>query len=367
MKSFGIILVWLVGFLPLSAYDFITAAGLRWPDGEIPMKLQLDSTMTPIVLLDGKTSWDAVAQEALGLWNAQLSRVQFVPFTDLGRGDGNDQNEVFFSSQVYGHRFGSFVLAVTTTWRIGSRRVEGDTIFNTAIEWDSYRGDLASPVYDLRRVALHEFGHTLGLDHPDQAGQIEVAAMNSRITDLDSLAEDDIRGARALYPPDRSFKLNLHVTPVGSGEVTAFPPPDSEGKYPAGTLVTLRSTPYRKNRFAVWSGDENRNGRALKLRVVDDETVVANFSTNGAPAIRTQPRSRFATFGDSVTFRVAAVSGTAAQYQWQLDGSDIPEATSTTLFLNFVTHASSGLYSCRVTNARGSTTSLAARLVVDGY
>src|SRR5204863_7311588 len=106
---------------------------------------------------------------------------------------------------------------------------------------------------------------------------------------------------------------------------------------------------------------------ALKLRVVDDETVVANFSTNGAPAIRVQPRGRFASFGDSVTFRVAAVSGTAAQYQWQLNGSDIPEATSPPLFLNFVTHMSSGLYSCRVTNSRGTTLSRAGRLVVDGY
>ena len=367
MKCVSVMVLWLTGFLPVMAYDFITASGVRWPDGNIPMNLQLDATMNPIVLLDGKTSWNAVAEEALGMWNAKLSRVQFTTFTAPGRGDGNDENEVFFSSHAFGQRFGSFVLALTTTWRVGSQRVEADTIFNTAIDWNSYRGDLDFSMVDLRRVALHEFGHTLGLDHPNEARQIEVAVMNSSISDLDSLAEDDIRGARALYPPDRSFKLNLNVTPVGSGDVLAFPPPDSEGKYRAGTLVTLSGKPRRRNHFAIWSGDENRAGRVLKLRVTDDETIVANFATNGAPVIRSQPQGQFSTFGDSATFRVSAISGTPAQYQWQLNGGDIPEATSPELFLNFVTHVDSGLYSCRITNARGATISRAARLVVDGY
>src|SRR5436190_1225804 len=82
---------------PLSAYDFVTKTGLRWADGNIPMNLQLDETMPPQPLSDGKTSWNAVAQEALDIWNAQLSRVQFAGFSSsAGPGDGNDHNEVFF-------------------------------------------------------------------------------------------------------------------------------------------------------------------------------------------------------------------------------------------------------------------------------
>ena len=353
--------------ITVHGYDFITVPPIHWPDGDVPMDIQLDATMTPRPLSDGKSSWNAVVGEALGLWNGQLSRVQFVPFTDTSRGDGNDKNEVFFSSNVYGRRFGSYVLAITTTWRVGKRRVEGDTIFNSAIDWDSYRGPLDFSVVDLRRVATHEFGHTLGLDHPDQAKQLVVAIMNSVVSDLDTLATDDIHGARALYPPEARYALDVQIIPPGSGTVSLTPAPDVDGKYPAGSAVALRATPNRRNRFNFWGGDENAVRRTLKVQVVDDETIVADFSTNGAPRVLAQPRGRWASASDSVLFRVRAASGTPATYQWEFDGSDLPGETAPELVLNFVTHANSGLYSCRITNARGQTSSKPARLIVDGY
>ena len=75
---------------------------------------------------------------------------------------------------------------------------EGDVIFNRRESWNSYRGNLRSAL-DLRRVALHEFGHVLGLDHPDESGQNVNAIMNSYITNPDSLQTDDTNGAQAIY------------------------------------------------------------------------------------------------------------------------------------------------------------------------
>jgi len=120
----------------------LTTKGLRWRDGDIPMSLQLDDTMTARVLIDGKNSWNAVAREALNIWNDQLSHVQFTTFSSTQRGDGDNHNEVFFSSNIFGHAFGDGVLAITTAWKVGSERVEGDTVVNDAINWDSYRGSL---------------------------------------------------------------------------------------------------------------------------------------------------------------------------------------------------------------------------------
>ena len=210
-----------------------TGLPLKWPPGSILMKVYPQNAT---VLTDGNTqgsSLVAAMQDPSRGWNPNLGDAQFSPqlLAVGGSGlDNNNINEVFFSSTVFGMAFGSDgTLAVTTTWYTGNQRVEADVIFNTAWTWDSYRGALhANPVIDLQRVALHEFGHVLGLDHPDEAGQTVAAVMNSHVSSTDSLTADDISGGQSLYgppgvPANDNFAAALNI-PLSSGSaiITGF-------------------------------------------------------------------------------------------------------------------------------------------------
>ncbi len=133
---------------------------------------------------------------------------------DLEPVDGDIRNQAFFSDTIYGADFGNAV-AVTVGFTYDPtpgdsfvETAEKDIVFNTALEWDSYRGELDPDsteerfLQDFRRIAIHELGHLLGLDHPNQATPVQsvAAIMNSGgsrfVEDLES---DDIEGVNAIY------------------------------------------------------------------------------------------------------------------------------------------------------------------------
>jgi hypothetical protein len=174
--------------------------GPFWPSSaSIRIDLELGSSTA---LTDGCADWSCSVSDAIDVWNVALGKVQLkaVPNSTATQGEKNGRNDVFFGTSAYGYALDKSTLAVTTWWTRSSTITEADICFNSALKWDSYRGDLKTgSVYDFRRVAMHELGHVLGLDHPDEHNQTVTALMNSKISNLDTLAVDDIQGVLSLY------------------------------------------------------------------------------------------------------------------------------------------------------------------------
>lgn len=83
------------------------------------------------------------------------------------------------------------------------------------------------------------------------------------------------------------------------------------------------------------------------------------------PALITdQPQGQEVLVGATVTFTVAAQANAPLTYQWQVYGTNLPGATSTTLTLSSVSLSQAGPYSVVVSNVWGTVTSQGAELDV---
>ena len=214
--------------------------GPSWPNGTL-ISLQMELGTPNQSLLDGSQTWNIAAGPAADAWNAVMKQVQFKRVMNssapLSSGDG--VNCVIFTNDVFGDSFGEGTLAVTYYRTQGNTLTEADVLFNKAQTFDSYRGDLkfasnGHAIVDIRRVLLHELGHGLGLDHPDDHGQHVAAIMNSVVSDTYELTSDDINGIQHLYG-----------APVGGPTPTPSPAPFSPSR-----LVNLST------RMRVGTGDD---------------------------------------------------------------------------------------------------------------
>lgn len=229
-RSSAVLVVFALTFLRV-ATEAYTFEGPQWPNGStVVMQLSLGNPGR--TLSDGNTSWNAAAAPALDMWNRVLGGMQYgkVMNSPASVSSGDRVNSMAFSSTVFGESFGSNTLAVTYYHYSGSTMSEADILYNTAQQWDSYRGNLKYgsnryAIADIQRVTLHESGHALGLGHPDEVGQTVTAIMNAAISNQYTLANDDISGGQALYGPNNSPTPTPPPTPTPVPTPTVTPTP----------------------------------------------------------------------------------------------------------------------------------------------
>jgi hypothetical protein len=93
---------------------------------------------------------------------------------------------------------------------------------------------------------------------------------------------------------------------------------------------------------------------------------VACAPTPWPPSITMQPTNLVAWVGGSASFTVVVAGKPPFVYQWQKDGSPIPNATNATYAITTVRAVDAGGYAAVVANVDGAVTSVTATLTVNG-
>lgn len=297
----------------------------KWPNGSVTMHLQLGGGSG--TLIDGSTSWDSAFAQATNSWNTHIDLLKFavVPASSVPKGDGDLLNQVFFADNIYGEDFDDDTLAITTRWEFGGTvRAEADIVFNQAFLWNAYRGNVRAAngreQWDIVRVAMHELGHVLGLDHPDENGQRVTALMNSIINNIDALQPDDITGARSLYGATTSVGVTSNIVFPPRNEPNDFFAQlialyrDRLGARPVATFVDPEGAVVWLSEYARYRVGLCDHGTAQSrvFNIVDGGATVGVCALTPLGAIPFPPRNEGLQFMNALNFKYRDSLGRSA-------------------------------------------------------
>ena len=204
-------MAWII--MPAQAFD---TDGSKWLGAEADFYVSIPG------LSNTQISWNIAVIEALNQWSEQTAFTFNVIEESKDPCAGDDFSSIDFSENYCGSEFGARTLAVAVrryeVQELGPPAiVEADIVVNAAQEFNIFDGPLIqfgqiNNGLDFKRVALHELGHVIGLDHEEE----KPAIMAPEISDLFTLQEDDIDGVNTLY----GGLSNCEIKPLRFGSRT---------------------------------------------------------------------------------------------------------------------------------------------------
>lgn len=163
------------------------------------------STSFAYVVPGRSTAFTQAVKQALADWTSATTFTYKPLNKSANPCNPNLANGIGFTQKICdgsptGTAFGSSTLAVTlTSYSLPSRKyVRAATVFNAHKSFSVYSGKLRAGSTDFRRVAVHELGHALGLDHETVSGIKSI--MTVFVGNIEKPQPDDIAGVKAMYP-----------------------------------------------------------------------------------------------------------------------------------------------------------------------
>jgi hypothetical protein len=253
--------------------------GEKWPSGDLTygfMNQTGDLTAAQLA---------STIRSAFEEWS-KVTNLSFTEVPDCGApvddpACNTPDIRILFASGAHGDPFPfdgpSKVLAHATSPGDGAG---GDTHFDDDETWTTQ---------DLFVVALHEFGHALGLDHTEESNcpgpNGRLALMCPIYADQTGLEPDDVAGIQSLYGVKTPTGGAVGMTVTGKGLVTSSPagiscPPQCSAVFTDGTNVTLRAeVGGRRWIFKGWGGACAASARSETCTFTADgaQSVSARF------------------------------------------------------------------------------------------
>jgi hypothetical protein len=165
-------------------------------------------------------------------------------------------------------------------------------------------------------------------------------------------------------PASQTVVVGSNVTfTVG---VSGYTPLSYQWRFNGGNISGATASSYTKNNVQTTS----TGSYSVVVTNVYGSATSANavLTVHAPPVVTVQPANAFAGFGLSATFRVTATGDATLSYQWRFNGTNLADATTSTLTIATAQAANAGTYAVVVTNLYGTVTSSNALLtVLDPY